>query len=97
MIAKMDRERYYRITEMKTRTSKSVFKVLRQTEVNYKIHEAGVFDALQKNLKKWSDLLAIGRREITGMMRYMPPGFFERLPKYYYGFSEGELRSFKPG
>ena len=92
---------------MKTRTAKSVFRILRQTEVNYKIHEAGVFDTLQKNLKKWSDLLAVGRREISvsrddgeaiiaGIMRYMPPGFFERLPKYYYEFSEGELRSFRP-
>jgi hypothetical protein len=49
---------------MKTRTAKSVFRILRQTEVNYKIHEAGVFDTLKKNLKKWSHLLAVGRKEI---------------------------------
>jgi hypothetical protein len=52
MIALMDLEIYYRITDMKTRTSKSVSKILEQTELNYKIHEAGVFNKLNKNLKK---------------------------------------------
>jgi hypothetical protein len=51
MIASMDLERYYRITQIKTRTSKSVVRTLEQTEVNYKIHEAGVLDGLGKNLK----------------------------------------------
>ena len=50
MIALMDLlESYYRITDMKTRTSKFVLNILEQTEVNYKIHEARVLSNLNKN------------------------------------------------
>ena len=93
MIVLMDLELYYRITAMSTRTSKYVLKLLERTEVNYKIHEAGVFNKLDKNLKKWLDLLAVsrdllvsknqGEEIIARIMRYMPPGFFDRLLKYY--------------
>ena len=64
MIATMDLELYYRLTQMKTRTSRSVLRILEKTEVNYKIHEAGVLDSLRKNLKKWSDLLGVSKNNI---------------------------------
>ena len=37
-----------------------------------------------------------GEAIIAKVMRYMPPGFFDRLSKYYEEFTENELKSFKP-
>ena len=59
IIAMMTREWYYRLTEMKSRTSESVLNLLKQTEMSYKIHETGVFHDLNTNLKKWVELLKV--------------------------------------
>ena len=61
MIWTMDLEMYYRLTDLKTRTSNSVLKVLEHAEMNYKRHEAGVLDKLTTNLRKWVDLLSVSR------------------------------------
>ena len=96
MIWSMDLEMYYRITDLKTRTSNSVLKILEHAEMNYKIHEAGVLDDLTTNLKKWVDLLSVsrvadrkkGEEMLAKVMRHMPPNFFDRLPKYVESLSE---------
>ena len=36
-----------------------------------------------------------GEEIIARISRYMPPKFFERLPKYYVGLNADELRSFR--
>ena len=105
IIVRMDKKNYYRITQMKTRTSKSVFKILEQAEINYKVNEAGVLKDLSTNLKKWSDLLLYAKRHINqseveaitaSTMRYMPPSFFERLDNYRSLLNEKAVADFMP-
>ena len=74
--------------------------------MNYGIHEAGVFHDLDKNLKKWVELLKKGQSNtlsqnqgefyIAGVMRHMPPKFFDRLDKYLEGLSVEFKQSITP-
>ena len=106
IIAMMDHELYYRISQMKSRTSTYVLKILITAEMNYKIHEAGIFREVHANLKKWVELLKKfqnpmlsrneGEAHLASVMRYMPPYFFDRLDVYSAKLTEVGKKNFLP-